>query len=151
MFWETNGDSTTWSPGWYGNTPQKYIAVWRKMVNLSRAKGATNAKWCWCPSVKGAGGSPMKAPLTDFYPGDSYVDRLGLDGYNLAGANRNSWIELEPLMAAFYDEIRTISSTKPFVSGEIGCHSGPGDKALWFDRMRESIPRRFPRVKAIVH
>jgi endoglucanase len=146
MFWEMNSNWMGWSPGVYGNTPQKLVASWKKIVDMFRARGAANAKWAWCPNHKGPGGSPMAAPLTDFYPGDAYVDWIGLDSYNMASAVGNPWIDFEPLLAASYDEVCAITPDKPFMLGEVGCHNASGG---WFDGMHESIPRRFPRIKAV--
>jgi PA14 domain/Glycosyl hydrolase family 26 len=149
--WEMNSNWMTWSPDRYGNTPQKYIQVWRKIVDMFRTQRATNAEWAWCPNVKGPGGTPDQRPFTDYYPGDSYVDWLGADGYNMAASNGNPWINYDVTTQAAYTELAAIHPSKPIMWGEIGCHDAPGNKAAWFTQMRNTVETRQPRLKAIAY
>ncbi|KEP75814.1 hypothetical protein HR12_22920 [Microbacterium sp. SUBG005] len=78
---EANGD---WYP-WNVQTKtsrSSYIAAWRHIHDIFRETGANNVTWVWCPNVKRASGATANVPLSSFYPGDDYVDWIGLDGYN---------------------------------------------------------------------
>jgi hypothetical protein len=75
--WEMNAD---WYPDWNlpGVTPAQFIAGWRYVYEIFQQVGATNAAFVWCPNLwNGPGG---QSPDT-WYPGDAYVDWLGVDAY----------------------------------------------------------------------
>lgn len=75
--WEMNA---TWYPDWNlpGVTPAQFIAGWRHVYQIFQQEGAGNAAFVWCPNLwNGPGGlSP-----DSWYPGDAYVDWLGVDAY----------------------------------------------------------------------
>ncbi len=48
------------------------------MRTIFGQEGDTNVRWVWSPNVKSDG----YAPFDKVYPGDTYVDRLGIDSYN---------------------------------------------------------------------
>jgi hypothetical protein len=56
----------------------KYVAAWKHVVDIFRANGATNAKWVWAPGHR----TYTKPFWHAFYPGDAYVDWIGVDYYN---------------------------------------------------------------------
>jgi len=64
----------------YAVSPASYIAAWRHMHAIFVAAGATNVRWVWCPSIKAFAQGDAQA----YYPGQSYVDWVGADGYNWA-------------------------------------------------------------------
>lgn len=69
-FHEMNGEWFWW--GCDNCTPSEYIELYRLTVNYIRSKGVDNALFAW---------SPDKQTRMDYYPGDNYVDILGLDVY----------------------------------------------------------------------
>ena len=75
---EMNGDWYHW-----GGRPELYVRVWRRIVDIFREHGATNAKWVWCVNTsdsKDVDGRRFR--MEDYWPGEDYVDILGIDGYN---------------------------------------------------------------------
>lgn len=78
---EMNGDWTSWSGTVNGNVPSDYVPAWRHVHDIFVQEGATNAMFLWSPNVEGD-----LATATDtfnkYYPGDAYVDYVGMDGYN---------------------------------------------------------------------
>ena len=75
--WEMNA---SWYPDWNlpGVTPAQFIAAWQHVYTVFQEAGATNAAFVWCPTLwNGPGGL---SPDT-WYPGDAYVDWLGIDAY----------------------------------------------------------------------
>src|SRR5579862_6709740 len=72
---EMNGDEA-----WSGNNASLYVAVYRHIHDIFIASGATNVVWAWCPNVTDTPGG--NRTTMDYYPGDSYVDWTGVDGYN---------------------------------------------------------------------
>lgn len=116
-----------WSMGVNGNTPAQFVAAWRYIVDRFRAGGATNVKWVWSPNTV-----DTDKPLTGLYPGDAYVDMIGLDGYNWGTAKDPSWLgwrTFTQIFGATYDQVRGLAPSKPvfvteMASTELGGRQG---------------------------
>lgn len=75
---EMNGDWYSWGMGRNGNKPADFVAAWKHIHGLFEAADATNVIWTWTPNVI----NPMpRVKLKPLYPGDEYVDWIGIDGY----------------------------------------------------------------------
>jgi mannan endo-1,4-beta-mannosidase len=75
---EMNGDWYSW--GYKHNSPQVFIAAWRHIVTLFRAAGVTNVTWLWTVNIIG-NDSPLTSDPASWWPGNSYVNMVGIDGY----------------------------------------------------------------------
>ena len=62
---------------WNHYSPAKYIAAFRHIVDRLRENGVTNSVSVW-QSATYPGGTYQNRPFRDWYPGDEYVDWLGL-------------------------------------------------------------------------
>ncbi|HYY74547.1 MAG TPA: glycosyl hydrolase [Solirubrobacterales bacterium] len=139
---EMNGD---WYP-WSGH-PSAYVDAWRHIVAVFRREGATNVKWVWSPNV-----DLGSYPFARYFPGDSWVDYVALDGYNwgTAGVGTDRWQTLSQVFSSSYKAI-TQMSTKPVVIAETSSSEVGGDKAAWIrEGFLRTIPQQFPRVRAVV-
>jgi Glycosyl hydrolase family 26 len=75
---EMNGNWYSWGAGGSdGSSGATFIAAWRHIWALFQQEGVRNVTWLWDPNVIYNG----SAPLSAWYPGDGYVDWVGLDGY----------------------------------------------------------------------
>jgi beta-mannanase len=83
---EMNGNWYPWAEAVNGNTAGQYATAWQHVRDIFTAAGATNVKWIWAPNVLYSGSTA----LAGLYPGDSYVDVVGVDGYNYQGRVRGS-------------------------------------------------------------
>ena len=78
---EMNGDWCTYSSYYTSKDPDLFIALWRYVYEVFEKVGADNVIWVW---------NPHDGSFPDFkwnhaflyYPGDEYVDVVGLTGYN---------------------------------------------------------------------
>jgi Glycosyl hydrolase family 26 len=76
---EMNGNWYPWSESQSGNRPGEYVQAWRHVHDIFTRVGATNVIWVWSPNII----RPVpQINLTDLYPGDSYVDWVGMVGYD---------------------------------------------------------------------
>jgi Glycosyl hydrolase family 26 len=67
-----------WYSWGYGTVPAStFVAAWRHIVTLFRDEGAKNVTWLWTLQVDG----PGTGPIASWWPGKSYVDWVGLDGF----------------------------------------------------------------------
>jgi beta-mannanase len=78
-FHEMNGNWDVWDGTVGNNSPAKFIAAWKRLHDLFSA--ATNVKFALAynsNSVPNTTGNQFD----DYYPGDAYVDYVGVDGFN---------------------------------------------------------------------
>jgi beta-mannanase len=74
---EMNGYWYSW--GYTHTSPAVFISAWRHVVDLFRDLGVQNVTWLWTVNIIDAdGGIPSPAP---WWPGRSYVNWVGIDGY----------------------------------------------------------------------
>lgn len=149
--WEMNTNEVPYSEHANGNRAGEFAAMWRHVHDLFAQAGATNAIWVWCPNVEYPG---SVTPLRSLYPGDRYVDWTCLDGYNWGThpGRGNGWRTPAQVFGATYDLVtRHIARSKPMMIGETASTEDGGSKAAWItDLFDRALPRRFPRVHAVV-
>jgi len=75
---EMNGNWYSW--GKDKTPPAVFVAAWRHLVTVFRAWGAFNVTWLWAVNSL-AGGPGQAASPQPWWPGASYVDWVGIDGY----------------------------------------------------------------------
>lgn len=138
---EMNGN---WDP-WDGS-PQAYVDAWRHVVSVFRAAGADNVRWVWAPNVQAGD----KYPIAPYFPGDAWIDYVGLDGYNWGAKSGSAWRSLYEIFAGSYS-IVTQLSTKPVMLTETASSETGGDKGAWIrSGFMSAIPQSFPRVSAVI-
>jgi hypothetical protein len=142
---EMNVASSPFGPGRYGNTPAEFVAAWRHVVEVFRRGGATNVEWVWSPNVDCGG----KCPFTAFYPGDRWVDWVGLDGYNYSSVNHDPWETFHQVFASSYAELKRLTG-KPMMIAETASAEAGGSKARWIADIGPALRSDFPRVRVLV-
>lgn len=149
---EMNGDWFPWGVGVNGNTATDYIAAWRHVHDRFTALGVTNVRWVWTPNHDYGG--PVS--FEDVYPGDAYVDWVGVNGFNWGTSMywaecqcQSSWMSFESLFSRSYVHLTSLTS-KPIIITETASSEFGGDKAVWIvDGFLEQLPTRFPEVRAV--
>jgi mannan endo-1,4-beta-mannosidase len=64
---------------WHLQSRGEYIALWQHMFNyFTNVKGLDNLLWVYAPNVRGG---RENRPAEFFYPGNAFVDIVGLDKY----------------------------------------------------------------------
>ena len=134
---EANGTWYPWSAS-RGTSPESYIATWRRAHQIFAEKNADNVKWVWAPNVS----FPGSTSIVDTYPGDDFVDVVGLDGYNWGTTRPTThWIAPEDLFGPTLDELHAIAPGKPIVVTEVGSAEQGGDKAQWVRKLLDFLQR----------
>lgn len=77
--WEFNGKFYNWAAG--GNEAN-FAAYWRQIVNTLRSVPGQSFKFDWCPLA-----GNTNANVEAAYPGDAYVDIIGLDAYDTSSVS----------------------------------------------------------------
>lgn len=148
-------------PSW-PDGPEHFRDAYRHIVTIFRQEGATNVTFFFhAGTVNGYGAGQYWEPwerFKNYYPGDDYIDWLGLSVYaehdlndvpqtfeqKLAGA-------LEPGYEGGYAEITALGS-KPLSINEMGLHNMPSEeaKAQWVEDASAVLQSgRYPRIAAI--
>lgn len=112
---EFNGPWFDW--GWQHATPAQFVAAWRHIVTLFRNYGATNVIWIWNPNVTTLYTTP---DLQAWYPGDAYVNWVGLDGYFYATTDT-----FASVFSPTISQIRAFTK-RPQIIMETGANSASG-------------------------
>ena len=115
---------------WWGRQdPDAFIKVWQHMFDyFTKTKGLDNLLWVYSPN--------HGEKTADYYPGDRYVDIVGLDAYTDF---------IDPQHIQGYEEVARLP--KPFAFTEFGPHGSrnpPGD----YDYLRflSGIRKHFPKT-----
>ncbi len=151
--WEMNGNWFPWSEKANGNAPGQYVPAWRRVHDIFESVGALNATWVWCPYAD----TPKRlkqTKLKPLYPGDAYVDWTCLDGYNWGKnpVNPRPWRSFDEIFAPAYKAVtKKIAPRKPLMLGELATSPYGGHKAVWIRKMFEKLPRKYPRVRALIY
>jgi hypothetical protein len=86
-------------------TAEDFKAAWRRIVTVFRNRGVTNAEYMWITTDHAFDvDSTDRRYAPRWYPGDAYVDLMGIDAYNWyrcrTGIN-NAWTSLKQIVENF--------------------------------------------------
>jgi mannan endo-1,4-beta-mannosidase len=118
---EMNGTWYSW--GYRHTSPAAFVAAWRHIVKVFRALGARNVTWLWTVNViNDTPGGRIPSPAA-WWPGSSYVNWVGIDGYYL----KPSWTFV-PLFGPTIAAVRELTQD-PILIAETGAVSAAGQSA----------------------
>src|SRR3954465_7497928 len=122
---EMNGSWYPWGQGVNGNTPADYVAAYRHVHDVVTAAGATDVIWVWSPITVISRPNVALAPL---YPGDGYVDWLGLSVY-FSSPTATYAADIPSTLR----ELDRIAPAKPLYVTETSVLPGPNRPAMIHD------------------
>lgn len=149
---EMNGDWVPWGGTANGNSPQDYIPAWRHIYNIFQEVGATNALFVWSPNQDNDEAAALRT-FSTYYPGDEYVDYVGINGYNW-GTMYNTpnwsskWEKFDEIFGPSYKTFSNLTK-KPMMIPELASTYKGGDKASWIKDAFLTIRERYPRIKVV--
>ncbi|TYC23408.1 glycoside hydrolase family 26 protein [Micromonospora sp. MP36] len=141
---EMNGYWYPWCESVNGNQPGDYVKAWRHVHDLFRSVGATNVTWVWSPNNRW---DDSTQKIGTFYPGDSYVDWVGLSGY-YSTVFTSEYRSFDTIFKQSIEEIRAFSS-KPLVITETGASDANGRKAEWITETFRALPS-YPDIIGVI-
>jgi mannan endo-1,4-beta-mannosidase len=126
--YEMNGD---WFP--WGCKKEDFIAAWNHAHNIFIQESAENVRWIFSPNVVWDGRT-VSADLLPYYPGDSVVDIIGVDGYNF-GDSYDQWHHWQSFNEIFGLSLLGVKTLgKPLWITETGCVVDPRRPA-WLEEL----------------
>lgn len=145
---EMNGDWCWYSAYYTSKDADLYIALWKYIHTIFAAEGVDNVLWVWNPHDLSRPNFKWNHFLT-YYPGDEYVDIIGMTGYNTGTYfPGEKWREFDEIYTPLYSEYSAVFN-KPFMITEFASNSVGGDKAAWIRNMFNSMDK-FPGIKVAV-
>jgi hypothetical protein len=126
---EMNGNWYPWAESQNGNEPGSYVDAYRHVHDLFTAAGATNVRWVWSVNII----VPNSPSLASLYPGDDYVDVVGVDGYNFGEEPSNTWRSPAEVFDATLDDLTSVAPGKQVLLTEVASADAGGDKGEWIE------------------
>jgi len=149
----------------YGDTtkpdgPEVYIDAWRHIHDIFTAVGADNVAWVWSVNNHDWPHEPWNK-FQNYYPGDDYVDWLGVDGYNWNRTEYAGWQSFQQVFDNQEDEysnsfnrLRAISTEKPIIIAEFACahelKANGRRKSVWITDAFNLLKTTYPYVKCFI-
>ena len=134
-YWEMNIVSPMNKCG-AATDPAGYVSAWRHLWHIFESVGASNVSFVWCPS--------SQAGASRWYPGNAYVNWIGVDGYDREGEGGAA---VARVFGSFYREWS--GAGKPLMIGETGAHAP--EQAAFLQAIRTQLPTTYPDIKAVVY
>jgi hypothetical protein len=151
---EANGHWYPWGLAQLDNTPWRFKQAWRHVWRIFRDLGASNVRFLWNPIEEGCAGCIPDFRYESFYPGNKYVDYVGINAFNW-GWRR--WQPLTEILKPSVKRMRQLTGTrslprgKPIIVGELSSNHVNGNKASWLRTGYRKTFERWPKVKALVY
>ena len=121
---------------------EKFKKAWIHTYEIFQNNGATNAIWIW---------NPWKSiNVGSFYPGDKYVDWIGVNILNYGKLNLDGKsYDFEELYKPFHDEFSKLPS-EPVIISEFGTIKD-AMQSEWFRNAFASIENDFQEIRSVVY
>lgn len=149
---EVNGRWFPWNASHNGESkgPDLFKKAYRRIIDVMRDEGAHNIKWVFHVDVDDNPDKPWNKFET-YYPGDSYIDWLGISVYGASTPMSDEWPEFTELFGPVYPRLAKLAGDKPIAILEFGATSGHPkvDQAKWAEEALVNITSgRWPKIKA---
>jgi beta-mannanase len=141
---EINGNWFAW-----GGNPSKAKQVWRHIWRIFEESGANEyTTWIWeifCPE---AAGNNIDSPER-YYPGDEYVDWIGLSAYSRSMYPTVANASLRDLTTSTYHDMHSRHPHKPIMMAEFGKSTDSG-QPRWLRNAFKTI-KSWSGMKAAIY
>ena len=140
---EMNGNWFSWGKN------SNFIPAWRHLWQLFEDEGVNQyATWVWAPYC--TEGVPNVADDPElYYPGDKYVDWVGLNAYSVA-TNPKMDYAFDMLIRETYRRLLKKHAQKPFMISSFG-RTNEYYQYRWLNNAYSSIKDSFPAIKAVIY
>lgn len=145
---EMNGDWCDYSAYHTSRDPEIYKEMYKYIYKIFEEAQADNVVWVWNPNEKSFPDFKWNDEMM-YYPGDEYVDIVGLTGYNNGNYYRGEiWRSFIEIYEPLYLKMASISE-KPLMITEFSSSSIGGNKEQWVRNMFNHIDR-YDRIKVAI-
>lgn len=133
---EMNGEWFPWNGTWngagesaeYGDVdvpdgPERFRDAYRRIIDIARAEAAANITWVFHVNDYDIPDEDWNH-LENYYPGDEYIDWLGMSVYGAQTPLDETWQPFRTSMDGVYLRLARLSADKPIALCEFGATSG---------------------------
>lgn len=124
-----------------GNNVGDYVKMWRHVHDIFQQEGANDLViWVWSPNIVNNLPASHKAAgyLESLYPGDDYVDWVGLSGYLRPPYKSDNNFSFDYTFTPSLNALRAITS-RPIILAEIGASETDGHKPAWITSLFSAL------------
>lgn len=146
---EMNGNWVNWGDAKNYNDPDMYVLTYRYIVNYFKKYNCTNAYFIWNPNIVSAPKYNWNA-ASIYYPGDKYVDFIGLTAYNFGKTTSGKFNYFDELYNDLYNDYLREYPNKPMMIGEFGSVEKGGDKARFIKETFNLISEKYKNIRLAV-
>lgn len=139
---EMNGGWFTWGTSWQAedgsrpNNHESYQKAWIKIHETFRDEcSSEHVRFVWTTNQASVG---PNATYMGSYPGDKYVDYVGIDGYNWGGHADWGWNSFDSIFRDAYCAVVSETDT-PILIPEWGSVEKGGNKSDWIANAFDAI------------
>ena len=147
-WWNGAGEKTAYGSAALPDGPERFRDAYRHIIDLMRQENAFNITWVFHVNYNDFPPEPWNR-FENYYPGDTYIDWLGVSVYGAQKPSGSQWPEFSELMNAVYPRLAALSSSKPVIVAELGVarDSPLGSQASWAQQALTCLAgNRWPRV-----
>lgn len=125
------------------NTPEEFIAAWKYVYTFLKKENAHKAIMVWNPWKSEA--------IPAYYPGDDYIDWIGLTTLNYDYLNSNRrYMSFQDLYEPFHHQIDSIADQKPVMLAEFGSLDLEGRQREWITNAIRTINEQYEEIQSVV-
>lgn len=111
-------------------SPKIYQDMFKYIVDRFKAKGTRNVLWAFCPNIDSIPNEPWNT-IEAYYPGNNYVDILGLDGYNWKTPSSDLGNSFAKIFSRSLKELKNLNSHLPVIVFETASVGDMSEKQAW--------------------
>ncbi len=128
----------------YGKiSPDIYKQMFQYVVTCFKHAGTDQVLWAFCPNSESLPNAAYNNTaswnrIDSYYPGDQFVDILGIDGYNWGTTQtlekhgwQSNWRSFKEVFSSAYEELKKIAPHKPMFIFETASAEQGGSKSDW--------------------
>lgn len=147
---EMNGDWCPYSSFNTSRDPQIFNEFYKYIYKIFQSHDAKNLMWVWNPNGKSYPNFKWNEDVM-YYPGDEYVDIIGLTAYNTGtyyAKHGEKWSSFDEIYSTVYKRYNALFN-QPFMITEFSSASHGGDKNAWVENAFSAI-NNYERIRAAV-
>jgi beta-mannanase len=128
-----------WGP--QNNKNTDFVDAWKHVHDRFRNAGANNVQWMWSPH-------PAYYNYGEYYPGDSYVDWVGVPALNYGTiAPWSNWWSFDEIFGNYYKYLAMFK--KPIMVTEFASLNTGGNRSKWYKDALHSF-KKYPLLKSVI-
>jgi hypothetical protein len=138
-FYNGGGELAGYGDASYPDGPERFRDAYRHIINLFRTEGVKHVTWFFHPDIQRLPDKEWNSAKY-YYPGDEYIDWIGLSVYGVQRDNA-PWIYFSKALERRHMLIDEITDKKPIALLEFAVtdnHAG-GSKSAWLEDAFSSI------------